>query len=157
MIIYLETREIFLEHVRRNRIEEEVAERLKAIAGKRDGPSEERAWRNSLIYVSQFLQHPQIPEGLGVAIEYQIHPTSRRIDLLLSWSSPDDRHAAAILKLKQWKTVDVTDLDALVRPFVDAGPRNLTHPSYQAWCYSSLLEDFNTTLQEHATPMNPCA
>ena len=65
MIIYLETREIFLEHVRRNRIEEEVAERLKAIAGRRVGPSEERAWRNSLIYVSQFLQHPQIPEGLG--------------------------------------------------------------------------------------------
>jgi hypothetical protein len=102
MIIYLETREIFLEHVRCNRIEEEVAERLKALAGRRVGPSEERAWRNSLIYVSQFLQHPQIPEGLGVAIEYQIHQTSRRIDLILSGRSPDDRHAAVIVELKQW-------------------------------------------------------
>ena len=157
MIIYLETREIFLEHVRRNRIEEEVAERLKAIAGKRVGPSEERAWRNSLIYVSQFLQHPQIPEGLGVAIEYQIHQTSRRIDLLLSGRSPDDRHAAVIVELKQWEKVDITDMDGLVRSFVGGGPRNLTHPSYQAWSYCNLLEDFNTAVQEHAIAINPCA
>ncbi len=157
MIIYLETREVFLEHVRRNRIEEEVAERLKAIAGRRVGPSEERAWRNSLIYVSQFLQHPQIPEGLGVAIEYQIHQTSRRIDLLLSGRSPDDRHAAVIVELKQWETVDVTDMDGVVRSVVGGGPRNLSHPSYQAWSYCNLLEDFNTAVQEHAIAINPCA
>ena len=39
MIIYLETREIFLEHVRRNRIEEEVGERLKLITGHRVSPA----------------------------------------------------------------------------------------------------------------------
>jgi len=94
MIIYLETREVFLEHVRRNRIEEEVGERLKAIAGRRVSPAETRSWRNSLLYVSQFLLDPQIPVALGVAIEYQIHSTSRRIDLLLSGSSHDNRHAA---------------------------------------------------------------
>jgi hypothetical protein len=96
MIIYLETREVFLEHVRRNRIEEEVGERLKAIAGRRVSPAEVRAWRNSFQYVSQFLLDPQIPAALGVAIEYQIHNTARRIDLLLSGRSPDDRHAAVI-------------------------------------------------------------
>ncbi|WP_255099218.1 hypothetical protein [Synechococcus sp. L2F] len=69
MIIYLETREVFLEHVRRNRIEEEVGERLKALAGRRVSPAEVRAWRNSFQYVSQFLLAPQIPAGLGVAIE----------------------------------------------------------------------------------------
>jgi hypothetical protein len=157
MIIYLETREIFLEHVRRNRIEEEVGERLKAIAGRRVGPAEERAWRNSLIYVSQFLQHPHIPEGLGVAIEYQIHQTSRRIDLLLSGRSPDDRHAAVIVELKQWEKVDITDMDGVVRSVVGGGPRNLTHPSYQAWSYCNLLEDFNTAVQKHAIAINPCA
>ncbi|MFM7647843.1 MAG: hypothetical protein ACKO50_07210 [Cyanobium sp.] len=65
MIIYLETREVFQEHVRRNRIEEEVGERLKAIAGRRVSPAEVRAWRNSFQYVCQFLLDPQIPAGAG--------------------------------------------------------------------------------------------
>jgi hypothetical protein len=157
MIIYLETREVFLEHVRRNRIEEEVGERLKTIAGRRVSPAEVRAWRNSFQYVSQFLLDPQIPAALGVAIEYQIHNTSRRIDLLLSGRSPDDRHAVVIVELKQWETVDATAMDGVVRSVVGGGPRELTHPSYQAWSYSCLLEDFNTAVQEHAIAINPCA
>lgn len=45
MIIYLETREVFLEHVRLNRIEDEVGERYKLITGRRVGSSEIRSWR----------------------------------------------------------------------------------------------------------------
>lgn len=157
MIIYLETREVFLEHVRRNRIEEEVGERLQAIAGRRVSPSEMRAWRNSLLYVSQFLQAPQIPQALGVAIEYQIHNTSRRIDLLLSGRSKEQKPAAVIMELKQWEGVEATEMDGIVRSVVGGAPRNLTHPSYQAWSYSRLLEDFNTAVQEHQITISPCA
>lgn len=157
MIIYLETREVFLEHVRRNRIEDEVGERLKLIAGRRVSPAEARSWRNSLIYVSNILQAPEIPSALGVAIEYQIHNTSRRIDLLLSGRSADQRHAAVIVELKQWEQVAATEMDGLVRTVVGGGPRDLTHPSYQAWSYSCLLEDFNTAVQEHAIEISPCA
>ena len=157
MIIYLETREIFLEHVRRNRIEQEVSERLQLIASRRVSPAEKRAWRNSLIYVSNILQAPEIPAAIGVAIEYQIHNTSRRIDLLLSGRSADARHAAVIVELKQWEHVAATDMDGLVRTVVGGGPRDLTHPSYQAWSYSCLLEDFNSAVQEQAIVINPCA
>jgi hypothetical protein len=157
MIIYLETREVFLEHVLSNRIEEEVGERLKAIAGRRVSPAEVLSWRNSLMYVSNLLQAPQIPQGLGVAIEYQIHNTARRIDLLLSGRSPDDRHAAVIVELKQWEKAEATEMDGVVRSVVGGGPRNLTHPSYQAWSYCCLLEDFNTAVQEHGIAINPCA
>jgi hypothetical protein len=48
-------------------------------------------------------------------------------------------------------------MDGLVRSFVGGGLRDLTHPSYQAWSYSCLLEDFNTAVQEHAIAINPCA
>ena len=157
MIIYLETREIFLEHVRRNRIEEEVGERLQLIAGRRVGPSEVRSWRNSMLYVSNILQAPEIPQALGVAIEYQIHNTSRRIDLLLSGRSGDQPYAAVIVELKQWEVVAATEMDGLVRTVVGGGPRDLTHPSYQAWSYSSLLKDFNTAVQEHSIAITPCA
>lgn len=43
MIIDLETREIFLKHVRRNRIEEEVSEPLSLIAGRRVSPADRAA------------------------------------------------------------------------------------------------------------------
>jgi DUF2075 family protein len=157
MIIYLETREVFLEHVQHNRIEVEVGERYRLITGRRVSPSEVNAWRNSLLYVGNLLRSPGIPTELGVAIEYQIHNTSRRIDLLLSGRSAEDRDAAVIVELKQWEMVEATEMDGVVRSVVGGGPRELTHPSYQAWSYSCLLEDFNTTVQEHGIEVTPCA
>ncbi len=157
MIIYLETREVFLEHVRLNRIEEEVVERYKLITGRRVGSSEIRSWRNSLMYVGNLLQAPQIPAATGVAIEYQIHNTSRRIDLMLSGRSAEQRHSAVVVELKQWETVEATAMDAVVRTVVGGGSRELTHPSYQAWSYCCLLEDFNSAVQEHGIEITPCA
>jgi DUF2075 family protein len=157
MIIYLETREVFLDHVDSNRIEEEIGERYRQITGRRISSSEARAWRNSFMYVGNLLRNPGIPKAVGVAIEYQIHNTMRRIDLLLSGRSPRDQPAAVIVELKQWETVEATDMDAVVRTVVGGGPRNLTHPSYQAWSYGCLLEDFNTAVIEHAIEISPCA
>lgn len=157
MIIYLETREVFLEHVRCNRIEAEIGQRLLDVAGRRVSPAEIRSWQNSFLYVSNLLQAPEIPAALGVAIEYQIHNTSRRIDLLLSGRSTDHRHAAVIVELKQWEHVAATEMDGVVRSVVGGGPRNLTHPSYQAWSYSCLLEDFNTAVVDDAIAITPCA
>ena len=48
-------------------------------------------------------------------------------------------------------------MDGVVRSVVGGGPRDLTHPSYQAWSYSCLLEDCNTAVQEHAIAISPCA
>ena len=157
MIIYLEVCEVFLEHVRQNRIEAEIEERLRLITGRRVSPSEVRSWRNSLMYVSNLLRAPQIPPELGVALEYQIDNTMCRVDLLLSGRTAEHRYAAVIVELKQWEKVDSTAMEAIVRSVVGGGPRNLTHPSYQAWSYSCLLEDFNTAVQEHAITINPCA
>jgi len=157
MIIYLETREVFLEHVRRNRIELEVGERLKMLTGRGVSQAEVRSWRNSLMFVSNLLQAKEIPEALGVAIEYQIHNTARRIDLMLSGRSENNKHAAVIIELKQWETVEATQMDGVVHTFVGGGNRDLTHPSYQVWSYSCLLEDFNTAVQEHGIEISPCA
>ena len=61
MIIYLEACDVFLEHVRLNRIEAEIEDRLKLFTGRRVSPAEVRSWRNSLMYVSNLLRAPQIP------------------------------------------------------------------------------------------------
>ena len=118
MIIYLETREEFLKHVREQRIEEEVRERYIAMTGHKVATNEFRAWQNSLQCVGNVLQFEAIPKELGVAIEYRIHNTAKRIDLLLSGRNEAGDPAAVIVELKQWETVEPTDLDGVVRTFL---------------------------------------
>ena len=132
MIIYLATREEFLKHVREQRIEEEVRERFIAITGHKVAASEFGAWKNSLQCVGNVLQFEEIPSELGVAIEYRIHNTAKRIDLLLSGCDAVGGPVAVIVELKQWESVQPTELDGVVRTFLGKGPRETTHPSYQA-------------------------
>ncbi len=157
MIIYLATREEFLLHVREQRIEEEVRERYIAITGHKVAATEFRAWQNSLQCVGNVLQYEAIPAELGVAIEYRIHNTAKRIDLLLSGRNASGASLAVIVELKQWETVEATDLDGVVRTFLGKGPRETTHPSYQAMSYGALLRGFNTAVVEHNIALQPCA
>jgi uncharacterized protein len=157
VIIYLETREVFLEHVRGQRIEEEVRERYIATTGHKVAANEFRAWQNSLQCVGNVLQFDAIPRELGVAIEYRIHNTAKRIDLLLSGNNAAGTPAAVIVELKQWETVESTDMDGVVRTFLGKGPRETTHPSYQAMSYGALLRGFNTAVVAHNIALQPCA
>ncbi|QNI88505.1 DUF2075 domain-containing protein [Synechococcus sp. ROS8604] len=157
MIIYLATREEFLKHVREQRIEEEVRERFIAITGHKVAASEFRAWKNSLQCVGNVLQFEEIPSELGVAIEYRIHNAAKRIDLLLSGCDAVGEPAAVIVELKQWESVQSTELDGVVRTFIGKGPRETTYPSYQAMSYGQLLRGFNTAVVEHKIALQPCA
>ena len=157
LIIYLATREVFLQHVREQRIEEEVRERYIAITGHKVAANEFRAWQNSLQCVGNVLQFKEIPRELGVAIEFKIHNTAKRIDLLLSGRNANGAPAAVIVELKQWETVEPTELDGVVRTFLGKGPRETTHPSYQAMSYRALLRGFNTAVVEHGIELQPCA
>ena len=122
LIIYLATREVFLQHVREQRIEEEVRERYIAITGHKVAANEFRAWQNSLQCVGNVLQFKEIPRELGVAIEFKIHNTAKRIDLLLSGRNANGAPAAVIVELKQWETVEPTELDGVVMWTPETGP-----------------------------------
>ena len=157
MIIYLATREEFLQHVREQRIEVEVRERYFAITGRKVAANEVRAWQNSLQSVGNVLQFEEIPSELGVAIEYCIENTAKRIDLLLSGRNFAGDPAAVIVELKQWESVEATELDGVVRTFLGKGLRETTHPSYQAMSYRALLSGFNTAVIEQNIALQPCA
>ena len=143
--------------MREQRIEEEVRERFIAITGHKVAASEFRAWKNSLQCVGNVLQFEEIPSELGVAIEYRIHNTAKRIDLLLSGSDAAGDPAAVIVELKQWEAVQPTELDGVVQTFLGKGLRETTHPSYQAMSYGQLLRGFNTAVVEHKIALQPCA
>ena len=157
MIIYLATREEFLQQVLEQRIEEVVRQCYVERTGHKVAANEFRAWQNSLQCVGNVLQFEAIPKELGVAIEYKIHNTAKRIDLLLSGRNSSGAPAAVIVELKQWETVEATDLDGVVRTFLGKGQRETTHPSYQAMSYGALLQGFNTAVVEHGIALQPCA
>ena len=79
MIIYLATREVFLQHVREQRIEEEVRERYIAITGHKVAANEFRAWQTSLQCVGHVLQFSQLE---AVHVQQFCQPRAQRFRLV---------------------------------------------------------------------------
>lgn len=157
MIIYSATRREFTHHVLSNCIEQEILNALESKRGYGVPPSEIQSWKNSLQYMNNVLTIGEIPDDAGVAIEYCIPLTSKRIDFILTGIDHNNRDTAVIVELKQWTDVKKTPKDAIVITFVGRSLREVTHPSYQAWTYAALLQDFNVEIQEGKISLHPCA
>lgn len=157
MIIYLEKKSTFRADVSSNRIEEKVRDTLKAKAGKSVGESELNSWKNSLRYMDAIVEDPKIPDDTGIAIEFNVPNTSKRIDFILTGKNGDGTRTAVIVELKQWQRVQVTEKDAIVNTFIGRSDRDTSHPSYQAWSYASLIEDYNETVRNEPIHLQPCA
>ena len=156
MIIYNATRGEFTEDVSKNLIEFKIEEQFKKRLGHSTSPNEIRSWRNSLGYMNTVLKDGNIPEDAGVAIEYVIPSTSRRVDFLLSGRSDQEQDTVVIVELKQWDTVIGTEKPSVVKSFVGGGLKELVHPSYQAWSYKAFIEDYNTEVQDSSINLIPC-
>ncbi|UTW05055.1 DUF2075 domain-containing protein [Amphritea atlantica] len=157
MIVYSATKREFVEDVRSNRIaeiiENEVLRKLN-----RNSPRNERlSWENSLQYMSQVLWDEGIPSAAGVAIEYNLPMTNRRVDFILTGKDADRNDTSVIIELKQWQEVKKTNKDAIVKTRFQHGEQETNHPSYQAWSYSALIEDYNDTVRKESIRLLPCA
>ena len=74
LIVYQATKTQFLKHAFEDDIHEVVGAGYKERTGRRVGPSEFAAWKESLVYMAKVLSDRDIPEDSGVAIEYGIEP-----------------------------------------------------------------------------------
>lgn len=157
MIVYLENKSTFRKDVFSNSIEEKVRDTLKAKAGKSVSDSEINAWKNSLRYMDAIVEDADIPDDTGIAIEFNIPNTSKRIDFILTGKKADGTRTAVIVELKQWSSVQVTEKDAIVNTFIGKSDRDTSHPSYQAWSYATLIEDYNETVRNEPIHLQPCA
>src|SRR5258706_6169156 len=72
MIVYQATKAQFLKHAFEEDIHDVVGAAYKARTGRRVGPSEFSAWKESLVSMAKVLSDPDIPENSGIAIEYGI-------------------------------------------------------------------------------------
>lgn len=157
MIVYSATRAEFTRDVFSNQIEEVVLASFKRELGRTTGPREIASWKNSLQYMNNVLVAGDIPEDAGVAIEYQVPPTSKRVDFIITGADENHQDVALIVELKQWESAGLTDKDGVVSTLVGNGIREVTHPSYQAWTYAALIRDFNMAVQEGDIDVRACA
>lgn len=84
MIVYPGLKNDFLEAVEQDSIALEIEENIYNKMHRRSAQSEFRAWENSLEYMYKVLNDKEIPENSGIAIEYNIPQTSKRIDFIIS-------------------------------------------------------------------------
>ena len=160
MLVYENTTAGFLDDVLDDRLVPEIKRSYEAKGLGIGSDSEVRAWRNSFQYMYKVLHGSGLPADAGVAIEFKIPLTSRRIDFLLSGYGPDDQSNVAVVELKQWAGDDteaVPDRDGIVKTVLGGGLRETTHPSYQAVSYAQLLRDFNVAVQERPINLHPAA
>jgi len=157
LIVYSATKAKFKDDVMTNDIGNIILDAFQSITGRGTSKSEIDSWVNSLQFMDRVLTDDEIPHDAGVAIEYHLPQTSKRIDFILTGQDRDRRESAILVELKQWEKAELTQSDGVVITRFKRGPAETLHPSYQAWSYKQLLEDFNQTVQEEHIGLYPCA
>ncbi|TDB53768.1 DUF2075 domain-containing protein [Bacillus sp. CBEL-1] len=156
MIVYEATKQEFLTDIFDDRLVNNICNNYNEKIGKVN-QSEVRSWDNSMQYMYRILSDRDIPKNAGVAIEFKIPYTSRRVDFLIS-GRDDERDSIVIVELKQWERVErVENKEAIVKTGMNKGLVETTHPSYQAWSYASLIQDYNENVQKENIKLYPCA
>lgn len=158
MLVYDGTKSDFLRSVEQDTIAYEIEQNIYEKMNRHTARNEFRAWENSLEYMYKVLNDQEIPQDAGIAIEYNIPQTSKRIDFLISGYDRDEKGNVIIIELKQWDKVEaVQGKDALVETYTGNAVRKVVHPSYQAWSYAMLISDYNQSVQEKNILLWPCA
>lgn len=157
MIVYQTNKGNFLKDVFTRDIEDVILTAFRSRTGRSVARSEVRSWKESLLAVAKVLNVDGIPDNCGVAIEYAIPQTSKRIDFILSGVDESRLDQLIIIELKQWETARKTDMEGVVSTRYAQGEKNTSHPSYQAWSYASLLMNFNEAIYDAEVGLRPCA
>lgn len=158
MIVYDGLKSDFLHSVENDTIAIEIEQNIFNKMGRRTGDSEHMSWVNSLNYMYKVMIDSDIPINAGIAIEYNIPQTSKRVDFMISGYDENDRPGMVIIELKQWSELSKVDSsEALVETYTGHNLRTVVHPSYQAWSYAQLISDYNATVQDEQIHLAPCA
>ena len=157
MIVYASTKGDFMNDVMSNDIGDIVHRAFQKATGHKTSVSEVRSWENSMQYMYRVLEDDAISQNTEIGIEYHIPQSSKRIDFIIAGKNAKRQDAVVLIELKQWSEATLTDKDGVVVSYVGRGEREFPHPSYQAWTYACLLEDFNQTVQEEHIKLHPCA
>ena len=157
MIVYQSIKSEFLADVDSNRVEERIYTAFQERLRRKTSAAEVSSWRESMSYMYRILIAKDIPNDAGIAIEYNIPQTSKRIDFILSGYGTTGDEVMVIVELKQWTEAELTGMDGVVRTRFRGGLVDTSHPSYQVSTYAHLLRGFNAYAYETDLTIAPCA
>ncbi len=158
MLVYAGIKTDFLHSVEDGTLAEEIRQTILEKLGRKTPESEFRSWENSLTNMYVVMSDSCIPGNSGVAIEYNIPQTAKRVDFIVSGYDAETRPSIVIIELKQWeKLTAIKGVDAVVETVIGGANRRVVHPSYQAWSYAQLIKDYNSTVQDQEIQIRPCA
>lgn len=157
MLVYSGKKHEFLADVKSNNIEGLIEREFERKLFKRPAPAEVASWKNSMQFMFNILIDSEIPIDSGVSIEYVLPLSSKRVDFILTGKSSDAVDSAVIVELKQWSELRTTQKDGIVITRFAHGEAETSHPSYQAWSYAALIEDYNETVRDENIKLVPCA
>jgi hypothetical protein len=90
----------------------------------------------------------------GVALEYHLPLTGKRVDVMLTGHDRSGRGSAIVLELKQWSEVDLEDEYATN---VRLGDEEHVHPCEQAADYADWLRDYHSAFTSSELDAVPAA
>ena len=158
MIIYSGSKSDFMTEVEEDSIAYSIRDSILKKMHRNTSDAEFRSWVNSLEYMYKVLNDNEIPQSSGVAIEYNLPNTAKRVDFLVSGYDENQSANVVIIELKQWQKLDKVDgLDGLVETYTGGANRRVVHPSYQAWSYAEMIRDYNEYAQIADVGLWPCA
>lgn len=158
MLIYDGLKSDFMADTENDVLETKLYDTIKQKMNRSTGLSELNSWRNSLKEMYITLNDSAIPSDAGVAIEYNIPQTSKRVDFLISGYDDNNKGNVIIIELKQWEQLQAIEgHEAIVETYTGGANRRVVHPSYQAWSYAALIKDYNQYVQDEDVELHPCA
>ena len=155
MIIYSADKSTFLKE--RESLPDFLESTILDKLGEETSPNEKISWANSLGFMHTVLNSPDIPQDAGVAVEYNIPVTNNRIDFMVTGIDAKGVNQVVVIELKQWSWADKTDMDGIVRTRYSDGVKETEHPSYQAFTYCMLLQDYKEAVQKHHVRLKAAA
>ena len=158
MIVYQEAKKQFLHDVRLDLIEDKIEQKVRERLHKKTASNEFMSWMNSMQYMYKVMEDKSIPDESVIAIEYRIPNSNKRVDFIVSGEDQMGRESAVVIELKQWQKMEkVESKEAIVKTNLHGRNVETIHPSYQAWSYVSMIEDYNEDVRRYKINLKPCA
>ena len=156
MIVYENNVGCFIEHCKNSSISNHIISSLKK-KGYNVGQKEINSWCGSLPIVANALDIADIDKDINVAVEYKFNMTKNRVDFLIYGKDENNIDNIVIVELKQWSDVYSSNKPNYVFAYGGGGAKDYEHPSYQSYRYKSILEGFNSYVQDNDVVISSCS
>ena len=159
MIVYSADKQLFVQDVRTGVIATKILNLIRERGLNAGQEREFESWHNSMKFMRDIVDDPEIADDVQIAIEYNIPQTSKRVDFIIVGADKNSKENIVIVELKQWSKAEVVDDDMhfSVRTHVANSNRIVCHPSYQAYSYSRFLVNYSQTIHDRGIRLIPCA